>query len=442
MADDRRNDRERRRSDRHALRELKRGHRPRRLYRQIYFTVIACLILLVVLSSLIWRYGPLTALFSEPLSVASELVAAALPPVDAPPAEQQRSLAALAERTGAALSLFDADRRPIAVVGELLPAPNEGNSAGFVRGARQPAFAVPLPDGRWLVLRARAPPVNPLLAIITFLGTVALAVAIGARPVVKRLTRRLEQLQQGVETLGAGNFSARVDVRGRDEVAQLATSFNRAAEKIEALMAAHRLLLANASHELRTPLARIRLGIELLKDKVEPARRAELERDIGELDGLIDEILLSSRLDTLRTLDSVEPVDLLALLAEESARYPAATLDGGMASVRGDRRLLTRLFRNLLDNAERHGRPPIAVEVRRDGATAIVDVTDHGGGIPEAERERVFDPFHRVPGNTRSTGTGLGLSLVRQIAELHGGGVAVVAAGPGETRFRVTLPAA
>ena len=442
MADDRRNDRERRRSDRHALRELKRGHRPRRLYRQIYFTVIACLILLVVLSSLIWRYGPLTALFSEPLSVASELVAAALPPVDAPPAEQQRSLAALAERTGAALSLFDADRRPIAVVGELLPAPNEGNSAGFVRGARQPAFAVPLPDGRWLVLRARAPPVNPLLAIITFLGTVALAVAIGARPVVKRLTRRLEQLQQGVETLGAGNFSARVDVRGRDEVAQLATSFNRAAEKIEALMAAHRLLLANASHELRTPLARIRLGIELLKDKVEPARRAELERDIGELDGLIDEILLSSRLDTLRTLDSVEPVDLLALLAEESARYPAATLDGGMASVRGDRRLLTRLFRNLLDNAERHGRPPIAVEVRRDGATAIVDVTDHGGGIPEAERERVFDPFHRVPGNNRSTGTGLGLSLVRQIAELHGGRVAVVAAGPGQTRFRVTLPAA
>ncbi|MDZ4741250.1 MAG: histidine kinase dimerization/phospho-acceptor domain-containing protein, partial [Alphaproteobacteria bacterium] len=115
-----------------------------------------------------------------------------------------------------------------------------------------------------------------------------------------------------VETLGAGNLSVRVKVEGKDEIARVAESFNRAAARIEALVNSHKMLLANASHELRTPLTRLRMGIELLKGNAEPQRRAELEQDIAELDELIEEILLSSRLDSMARPVHTEDVDLLA----------------------------------------------------------------------------------------------------------------------------------
>src|SRR6266571_3807198 len=257
------------------------------------------------------------------------------------------------------------------------------------------------------------------LLLVLFLGGVALAVAIGAYPAVRGLTRRLERLQTGVETLGAGNLSARVKVEGRDEVARLAASFNRAAARIEELIGAHRLLLANASHELRTPLSRIRLGIELFEAKPDPKIKTELARDIAELDDLIEEILLASRLDVAAAPPATEDIDLLALVAEECAHYSGATLDGELVVLRGDARLLRRLLRNLLDNAQRHGRPPIRVELRRKGSRALLSVIDAGEGIPPSEREQVFLPFHRLRGDRK--GAGLGLALVRQIARLHGG---------------------
>jgi signal transduction histidine kinase len=123
-----------------------------------------------------------------------------------------------------------------------------------------------LPDGRWLVARVplgRPPPLPLVIAILCY-------------PVVRGLTRRIERLQAGVETLGAGNLATRVAVEGRDEVAQLAASFNRAASRIEELVGAHRLLLANASHELRTPLSRIRLGLELFEAKPDAKIKADI----------------------------------------------------------------------------------------------------------------------------------------------------------------------
>jgi signal transduction histidine kinase len=222
--------------------------------------------------------------------------------------------------------------------------------------------------------------------------------------VVRRLTKRLERLQHGVEALGAGELSARVKVEGRDEVAQLAESFNRAAARIEELVAAHKSLLANASHELRTPLARIRMALELGKD------RREIERDIAELDALIDEVLLASRLDAVASLENVEEVDLLALAAEEASRYDVEA-QGEPTTIRGDPRLLRRMIRNLLENARRHGAPPIELSVRN----REIRVCDSGPGVPEADRERIFERFNS------KHGTGLGLALVRQIARRHGG---------------------
>jgi two-component system, OmpR family, sensor histidine kinase RstB len=230
---------------------------------------------------------------------------------------------------------------------------------------------------------------------------------------VRRLTRRLERLHRGVTALGEGDLSARVRVEGRDEVARLAEGFNQAAERIERLVGANKSMLASASHELRTPLARIRMAVELMKERADPARKQELERDIAELDALIDEILLASRLDALPGVENGETVDLLALAAEEASRY-GVEAEGASMMVRGDARLLRRMIRNLLENAKRHGAPPVTVSLKN----SELSVCDSGIGVPAAERERVFEPFYRG-----ARGSGLGLSIVRQIARRHGGDV-------------------
>ena len=108
-------------------------------------------------------------------------------------------------------------------------------------------------------------------------------------------------------------------------------------------------------------------------------------------------------------------------------------------TIRGDARLLRRLVRNLLDNARRHGAPPVTVSVARQGGQAILEVADGGAGIPEAERDQLFTPFHRVGGDSK--GAGLGLALVRQIARLHGGDATVAPRPDRPSCFRVSLPA-
>jgi len=260
--------------------------------------------------------------------------------------------------------------------------------------------------------------------------------------VVRRLGRRLERLKDGVERLGSGDLGARVPVEGRDEVATLAASFNRSAERIEELIAAHRLLLANCSHELRTPLARIAVAVSLLGEGADAKTREELRRDIAELDHLIEEILLASRLEAVPGLEREEPVDLLALAAEEAAHYDVEA-EGEPVTVEGDRLLLRRLVRNLLENARRYGAEPIEVSVAVREDRAVLEVRDHGPGVAADERERIFEPFYR-PVATRETGrgSGLGLALVRDIAGRHGGTVVCLAAEPAGSRFRVDLPAA
>jgi signal transduction histidine kinase len=412
----------------------------RRLYQKIYLTIIASLVLVVLVAGAIFRLGMENSPAVQAFEMAGELAAAALPPADAPRAVQQEAIARLARRLDTDLALFDATLAPIASAGEPLPAPHAGRDAGgWLYGRGGPAWSLHLPDGRWVVARAPMRYRAPGLRLILFLAGIALVVAICAFPVVRGLTRRLERLQTGVETLGAGNLSARVKVEGRDEVARLAASFNGAAERIEQLVGAHRLLLANASHELRTPLSRIRLGLELYAERDDPKYKAELVRDIAELDALIDEILLASRLDSNPTLQAVEEIDLLALVVEECARYDDCAADGESVLVRGDRRLLTRLVRNLLENAQRHGAPPVRTEVHADGARAVLDVMDGGAGVPDAERERVFLPFHRVAAERQ--GAGLGLSLVRQIARAHGGDAALAPRAGVPGCFRVWLPA-
>jgi signal transduction histidine kinase len=410
----------------------------RRLYQKIYLTIIVTLIVVVAVAGALWRIGTASSPAAQAFDMVGELVQAALPPADAPPPVQQKAIDRLAHEFHADIALFDSALGPIASSGHPLHPPGWGDRGGLNYGPGGPSFSLHLPDNRWLVLRTPVKHRHPALGIIIFLGTIALLVAACAYPVVRGLTRRIERLETGVETLGSGDLSARVKVEGRDEVAQLAESFNRAAQRIEDLVRAHRMLLANASHELRTPLSRIRLGLDLFAAERDPARKAALERDIAELDGIIDEILLASRLDALHEVSESEDVDLLALAAEEGARYPEASVEGEPVTVKGDPRLLRRLIRNLLDNAKEHGRPPIKVSVQRKGHEAVLTVIDQGEGVPEAKREEVFTPFHQLGSNGK--GAGLGLALVRRIARLHGGDARVAPRPEAASRFRVNLP--
>ena len=373
----------------------------RKLYLRIYFAVLASLAVFALTAGVLWHT------LADPHGgdeIAALVARNLLPPPASSAAEQQAALERLARDVRVDLALFSQDGSHLASVGRALSAPER---AGWQRGPGGPLWAVRLGDGRWLAARLPHQRRGPVFGLFA-LALILVAVGVGAYPVVRRLTKRLERLQRGVEALGAGELSARVKVEGKDEVARLAESFNRAGARIEELVAAHKSLLANASHELRTPLARIRMALELGKDK------HEVEKDIAELNALIDEVLLASRLDAVRSLETREELDLTALAAEEAARYDVE-VEGQPVLMRGDPRLLRRMIRNLLENAKRHGAPPVTVQVR-DGE---VRVCDAGPGVPEADRERIFEPFYRRSGT--SEGAGLGLTLVREIARRHGG---------------------
>jgi signal transduction histidine kinase len=184
------------------------------------------------------------------------------------------------------------------------------------------------------------------------------------------------------------------------------------------------------------------VGLELLSSAEKPELCASLAQDIAELDELIGELLLASRLDAFDRLERSEEIDLLALLAEESART-GAEVSGESVLVQGDPRLLRRLLRNLLENARRYaGGSLVEASVSPLNSKLVrVLVADRGPGVAEEERERIFEPFYRPAALQKSAeGSGLGLALVRQIAQHHGGTVRCQPREGGGTCFEVQLP--
>jgi signal transduction histidine kinase len=459
----------------------------RSLYLRIYLTLVVLLLAFAFGSGWLFQRqfeqerARSDAAATERLSAMATLIHRSLPPVTAPREEQGEALRDWSQRLRIPLALDDVkggriatsesfERREQEQIGKALAMRLEddrtlwimrgGPLLRSVRAARDGGPGGergPRLESGWFSggLPGLPPNWHSGLTLVSLLVLLFLGVALGAYPVVRRLTRRLETLQRGVEQFGAGQFSHRVDDQGADEVARLARSFNRTAGQVETLLRSHQSLLANASHELRSPLARLKMALSL-NDDAGPSQRATLQREIhtniAELDALVEEVLLASRLDgqslsqTLTEHDQVQ--DLLGLAAEEAARTGAQVQADGAAplQVKGDERLLRRALRNLLENARRYGGgdrgEEVLLSLSQQGGRVQIQVCDRGPGVPEAMRERIFEPFFRLPGHAEQAGgVGLGLSLVKQIAQRHQGSVRCLPRDGGGSCFVLDLPA-
>jgi signal transduction histidine kinase len=412
----------------------------RRLFWKIYLTLLASLVVVAILmGALGWLIGESPRERWDALRI--HLSERLVPERGGAPTVVEAAIDRLGADVGADVSVYDASGALIGARGEpILLAPTERERGRM----RPPVLRIDLADGRAVMARLRPPWPGPRLRVLWMALFVASGVGLAAFPLTARLTRRLEGLRSGVEQWGAGALSLRIDATGDDEVSVVAAAFNRAAARVEELLKAQKALLANASHELRSPLARLRIAVELWLAQPGADLQEEIVRNLAEIDQLVEEILLASRLDHSGSAARSAPVDLLGLAAEEAARVGVCVADmpdgAGPIEIDGDATLLRRLIRNLLENAAKHGRRPIQISVSRAGDKARLVVSDRGPGIAPGERERVFEPFYRPVGRAESAGGwGLGLSLVRQIAQRHGGRVVCEAQEGGGSRFVVEL---
>jgi two-component system sensor histidine kinase CpxA len=268
------------------------------------------------------------------------------------------------------------------------------------------------------------------------------------------VTKPVRSLQKAVERFGRGDLSARVNSTRRDELGQLARTFDRMAGRIETLLTAERRLLLDISHELRSPLARLGVAVELARsgdDREAALNRIQKESD--RLNSLVGGLLQVTRAEGDPNSLRRNPVRLDELLRQlvEDAHIEAVArgckLDyerSEPVTVEGDPELLRRAMENIIRNAIRYSPKESAIEislVRNDGK-ALVDVRDHGPGVPEEALPRLFDPFYRVETDRgrASGGIGLGLSIARRAVELHKGAIRARNANPG-LEVELQLPA-
>jgi two-component system sensor histidine kinase RstB len=289
---------------------------------------------------------------------------------------------------------------------------------------------------------------------ILLLGFCGLSV--GVYLLVRPLSRRLGELSRAAYAFGSGDLTARAIVDSPDSIGTVASAFNRMAQEIQRLIASQRELLRMVSHELRTPLQRMHFTLERIRKAEETEQRGEelrrMERDLGELDSLIDELLTYVRLqhdaplqrqtvDLQRLIDEV--VATQAELTDEVSLHHSTSLSE-LPAVQSNERMLRRALDNLVANGLRSARSRVEVSVTRSRTQLCIAIDDDGPGVPTADRELIFEPFARLDNGQQrgQTGCGLGLAIVRRIAERHQGTIAVDESRLGGARFRLTLPLA
>ncbi|WP_319458374.1 HAMP domain-containing sensor histidine kinase [Micromonospora sp. RTP1Z1] len=268
---------------------------------------------------------------------------------------------------------------------------------------------------------------------------------------VGRSLHAVEAIRRRVAGITARDLHARVPVPvAHDEVAAMAETMNSMLDRLETAAASQRQFVADASHELRSPLATLQAGLDRLALAPPPGANDDfvelLRRESHRLGRLVSDLLLLARIDERGATQRRDDVDLDDLAYTErdriAARRPDLTVRAHLAPARvtGDAHDLGRALRNLTDNAARHARSQVVLQVTGCDGWGCVDVTDDGPGVPEAQREHIFDRFVRLDDSRARTdgGSGLGLPITRDIVAAHGGTVQVLP-GPGMT-VRILLP--
>jgi len=269
--------------------------------------------------------------------------------------------------------------------------------------------------------------------------------------------KRLQHISVKAIAFGNGELNSRASISRHSSLAPLAGAFNRMADQVQQLITSQRELSNAVSHELRTPIARIRFSLEMLRTasgKQDCNRYTmEIKRDIDELDELINEALVYARLNGSMPAIHLESVCLsswlkdlsgIALRGYNHLHFKIVShLDRDIETVRLAPRFMGRALDNLIRNAATHASCRVMVTVDRENGDVIIHVDDDGPGIPEADRERIFDPFIRLDTsrNRELGGYGLGLSIVDRVAKWHGGRVVVSDSPIGGARFTVRFTA-
>ncbi|MFN7919493.1 MAG: ATP-binding protein [Bryobacteraceae bacterium] len=298
-------------------------------------------------------------------------------------------------------------------------------------GRARPGFLPPFPAELWVLL----------------------SVGIFAALLAYRMTKPIRELQHSVERFGEGQLGLRVNSRRRDEIGQLARTFDRMAERIESLVTSQRRLLTDLSHELRTPLTRLGLAVELARSSGESERDGALDRiqrEADRLNDLVGGLLQVTRGEAEASAVRIESLRLDEFLAEivEDHRLEA-TEHGcrielktpGAVMADADPELLRRAVENVLRNAIRYSPSgeAISVDLTGDDKQATVSVRDRGPGAPAEALPHLFDAFYRADASRSGGGFGLGLSIAKRAVELHRGAIAAVNAAPG-LEIRIRLP--
>ena len=493
----------------------------KRLYTRIYMHFLMLLLVVGLSTSAVFSLGQRGAFWREFSERMSRHLSAALAERFNDEEARRAAVTRLHEDFEIELTVRDLDGRVLAAGGPPLPPLSREELLTLKAGqdlVRQRPYSVAAPirevrTGTMVGFIDVAPPrrlralrgaglVRPLGAV----ALVLLLVGVLTAPLARRISHPVERLTEATRRFGAGDLTYRIPVPNRceppapgphpgwrmgrhpgrpygwrrgwhqgwhpghpphpgfhphpqfDQMQELVQAWNDMAERIERLVRGQKELLANISHELRSPLARVRLALELLpRDAASEGRLREVESDLGELERLISDVLMTSRLSATGLPTQPQPVELGPLLEQVAERADHDPLTAGKdvridaapeLVIEADAGLLRRAIFNLVENAAKYGAAPIVVSAQRgEGDTVEIAVTDEGEGIAPGDRERVFEPFFRVdkartPSANAPQGFGLGLTLARRVAEAHGGTIAVAAArtlGGRERGCRVTL---
>jgi signal transduction histidine kinase len=321
-----------------------------------------------------------------------------------------------------------------------------------VAGATQKCAAVYANGVQAGAAAQRATALSHLLtySLLSLAGAALLAAAAGWLA-AGRMLRPVHRLTAAARAASEQNLSQRLALQGpRDELRELADTFDTMLERLDRAFTSQRQFIANASHELRTPLTVIRTAIDVVLAKPEPTRRelvsmaAEVRQAADHCERLIEVLLVLARNDQARAL--TDPLDLAAVAEDALEGRTAADITTtarlGEAPVTGDQVLLERLVANLLDNAERYNIPggTVTISTTTGNGASLVRVVNTGPVIPPDQVARLFLPFTRLDDRTRHDGFGLGLTLVSSIAAVHSGTVHATAVPGGGLDITVRLP--